>query len=126
MSKTKLTLCGLLLVVSGLAGCRQDMHDNPRYEAYEDGANRQYPAGVVARGSLATNPSAPAPAMGNQQQVQTIAAAPAEGVTPAAMVIPKGKTLFRLRLARKFWIVAKNASTSIARTATASWAKGMG
>ena len=35
-----------------LAGCRQDMHDNPRYEAYEDGGNRQVPEGTMARGSL--------------------------------------------------------------------------
>ena len=41
------------------AGCRQDMHDAPRYEAYEanpqfpDGrASRVAPAGTVARGLL--------------------------------------------------------------------------
>ena len=28
------------------------MHDNPRYEAYEDGGNRQVPEGTIARGSL--------------------------------------------------------------------------
>ena len=38
-----------------LSGCRQDMHDNPRYEAYEDGGNRQVPDGVIARGSLKAN-----------------------------------------------------------------------
>lgn len=43
----------------GLAGCRQDMHDAPRYEAFEasssfpDGrASRNPPAGTVARGWL--------------------------------------------------------------------------
>jgi len=41
------------------AACRQDMHDNPRFEANEDGANRQLPEGTVARGSLDLNPSAP-------------------------------------------------------------------
>ena len=48
-------LCGLLL----LAGCRQDMHDQPRYEPLEassffsDGmASRQLPEGTVARGHL--------------------------------------------------------------------------
>ncbi|MGH9801764.1 MAG: c-type cytochrome, partial [Blastocatellia bacterium] len=41
------------------AACRQDMHDNPRFEANEDGANRQLPDGTVARGSLDLNPSAP-------------------------------------------------------------------
>jgi mono/diheme cytochrome c family protein len=41
------------------------MHDNPRYEAYEDGANRPVPEGAVARGSLALNVTAPkAPATG--------------------------------------------------------------
>lgn len=42
-----------------VAGCRQDMHDTPRYEAFEasdffeDGrAMRQAPAGTVARGNL--------------------------------------------------------------------------
>ncbi len=35
-----------------LSGCRQDMHDNPRYEAYEDGGNRQVPDGTIARGTL--------------------------------------------------------------------------
>jgi mono/diheme cytochrome c family protein len=43
----------------GVAGCRQDMHDTPRYEAFEasssftDGrASRNLPAGTVARGWL--------------------------------------------------------------------------
>jgi mono/diheme cytochrome c family protein len=42
-----------------VAGCRQDMHDAPRYEAFEanegmpDGrASRNLPAGTVARGQL--------------------------------------------------------------------------
>ncbi|MGE0814608.1 MAG: cytochrome c [Vicinamibacterales bacterium] len=48
-----------LLAAAALAGCRQDMHDTPRYEAYEanasmpDGrASRNLPAGTVARGQL--------------------------------------------------------------------------
>jgi len=50
-----------LLATASLAaaGCRQDMHDNPRYEAFEasasfpDGrASRNAPAGTVARGWL--------------------------------------------------------------------------
>jgi len=52
--------CALALVSSlGLAACRQDMHDAPRYEVYEasssfaDGrASRNLPAGTVARGQL--------------------------------------------------------------------------
>lgn len=106
MSKAKLTLGCLLLVAGALAGCRQDMHDNPRYEAYEDGANRQYPEGVVARGSLATNPPSPPAAMGNQQQVQTIAApaaagTPAEGVATASLVIPKGEDAFPFKVTKE-------------------------
>ena len=53
----KATLTLALLTVLGLAGCRQDMHDAPRYEAFEasssfpDGrASRSAPAGTVARG----------------------------------------------------------------------------
>lgn len=52
----------LLLVFAAtalVAGCRQDMHDTPRYEAYEastfyaDGrASRALPVGTVARGQL--------------------------------------------------------------------------
>jgi mono/diheme cytochrome c family protein len=54
---------GLALAIvasaSILAGCRQDMHDTPRYEAYEasstfadNRASRSAPAGTVARGWL--------------------------------------------------------------------------
>lgn len=49
----------LLCATSALVGCRQDMHDTPRYEAFEaspffpDGrASRSAPAGTVARGWL--------------------------------------------------------------------------
>jgi hypothetical protein len=42
-----------------LSGCRQDMHDNPRFEANEAGANRQLPEGTVARGSLDLYVNAP-------------------------------------------------------------------
>jgi Cytochrome C oxidase, cbb3-type, subunit III len=54
-----LAVGGLLLASLGFAGCRQDMHDNPRLEANEDGANRQLPAGTVARGQLALTVPAP-------------------------------------------------------------------
>jgi mono/diheme cytochrome c family protein len=47
------------ILAAGLAGCRQDMHDTPRYEVYEanaafpDGrASRNLPVGTVARGQL--------------------------------------------------------------------------
>ena len=49
----------VLALAVGVAACRQDMHDAPRYEAYEasesfpDGrASRTPPAGTVARGWL--------------------------------------------------------------------------
>jgi mono/diheme cytochrome c family protein len=52
-------LLALAAVTLVAAGCRQDMHDTPRYEPFEastffdDGrASRQAPAGTVARGSL--------------------------------------------------------------------------
>ncbi len=50
---------GVLLAAALVAGCRQDMHDTPRYEALEasdffaDGrAMRPIPEGTVARGNL--------------------------------------------------------------------------
>lgn len=56
----RLLSCALaLLAAVTVAGCRQDMHDNPRYEAFEanpnfaDGrASRNLPPGTVARGQL--------------------------------------------------------------------------
>lgn len=53
-----------VLVLSGvaLAGCRQDMHDTPRYEAFEENdffadkrAMRPFVEGTVARGMLRDN-----------------------------------------------------------------------
>jgi mono/diheme cytochrome c family protein len=54
---------GTMFLVSA---CRQDMHDNPRLTAYQDGANRQPPEGAVARGSLALNVAAPKTAVPGQ------------------------------------------------------------
>jgi mono/diheme cytochrome c family protein len=63
MLKARLKIIGFavwtLLASFGVAACRQDMHDNPRFEANEDGANRQVPDGAVARGSLALAVTAP-------------------------------------------------------------------
>ncbi len=49
----------VLAAILALPGCRQDMHDQPRYEAFEVSdffengmASRQLPAGTVARGLL--------------------------------------------------------------------------
>lgn len=61
MRSSTRTLGAVLLVAASaaLSGCRQDMHDTPRYEAYEanpffaDGrASRVPPDGTVARGQL--------------------------------------------------------------------------
>ena len=50
---------GVLLLAALVAGCRQDMHDTPRYEALEESdffadrrAMRPLPEGTVARGNL--------------------------------------------------------------------------
>lgn len=53
------TLALLITAALGAAGCRQDMHDAPRYEAFEasssfanGSASRTPPSGTVARGWL--------------------------------------------------------------------------
>lgn len=74
LKTTGLVVC-LLAAAFGLSACRQDMHDNPRFEANEDGANRQLPEGAVARGSLDLSPSAPK---------VTAQAAPVSATTPGA------------------------------------------
>ena len=58
-----LALALALVAAGALAGCRQDMHDQPRLEPYEastffpDGmASRQLPEGTVARGQLHDDP----------------------------------------------------------------------
>src|SRR5262245_13864446 len=69
MSKNSLKITGLvvcLAAVFSVSACRQDMHDNPRFEANEDGANRQPPEGTVARGSLALAVAAPRTAVPGQ------------------------------------------------------------
>jgi len=69
MSKSRLKIVGLvacLAAVFSVSACRQDMHDNPRFEANEDGANRQPPEGTVARGSLALAVAAPKTAVPGQ------------------------------------------------------------
>lgn len=59
MTSKALTLALLATTAIVAAGCRQDMHDTPRYEAFEasksypDGrSSRSAPAGTVARGWL--------------------------------------------------------------------------
>lgn len=65
MKKFGVITC-LVIAAFGVSACRQDMHDNPRFEAHEDGANRQLPEGVVARGSLALAVTAPKAAVPGQ------------------------------------------------------------
>jgi mono/diheme cytochrome c family protein len=103
MFKAKLIVGGLILVAGTLSGCRQDMHDNPKYKVYREGGMREYPAGVVARGSLAANPAAPPAAMGNAQQVQTVNAVIAgdPNTAPAAVVIPKGEDAFPFKVSQE-------------------------
>jgi mono/diheme cytochrome c family protein len=48
-----------LAAIFSVSACRQDMHDNPRLQVYEEGANRQPPEGTVARGSLTLDVAAP-------------------------------------------------------------------
>lgn len=69
MSKSRLKIAGLVVCLAAAfsgSACRQDMHDNPRYEVNEDGANRQPPEGSVARGSLALAVTAPKAAVPGQ------------------------------------------------------------
>jgi mono/diheme cytochrome c family protein len=58
-SRNKGIAFAILASTAILAGCRQDMHDTPRYEAYEasstfadNRASRSAPVGTVARGWL--------------------------------------------------------------------------
>jgi mono/diheme cytochrome c family protein len=55
-------MAGVLLATAVVAGCRQDMHDTPRYEAFEESdffadkrAMRPFVEGTVARGMLHDN-----------------------------------------------------------------------
>jgi mono/diheme cytochrome c family protein len=69
MSKSRLKTAGPIVCLAAIflvSACRQDMHDNPRLQAYEDGANRQPPEGAVARGSLALTVAAPKAAVPGQ------------------------------------------------------------
>jgi mono/diheme cytochrome c family protein len=69
MSKSRLKTAGMVFCLGTVflvSACRQDMHDNPRLTAYQDGANRQPPEGAVARGSLALTVAAPKTAVPGQ------------------------------------------------------------
>ncbi|HEY8459223.1 MAG TPA: cytochrome c [Blastocatellia bacterium] len=69
MSKSRLKATGTAFCLAAaflVSACRQDMHDNPRLTAYQEGANRQPPEGTVARGSLALAVAAPKTAVPGQ------------------------------------------------------------
>ncbi len=91
-----------MLAAFGAAACRQDMHDNPRYEAYEDGANRQVPEGTVARGSLDLAVTAPkAPARG-QAAGATASLQPGEDGFPFKVtkeILDRGENRFNITCA---------------------------
>ncbi|HEX9000183.1 MAG TPA: cytochrome c [Blastocatellia bacterium] len=91
-SKTIGLVTCLMMGVFGLSACRQDMHDNPKYKAYRDGGMRQIPEGVVARGSLDLNPSAP------KVTVPAPLASPSPGASPAAAPVPTGEDGFPFKL----------------------------
>jgi mono/diheme cytochrome c family protein len=92
----------------GVSSCRQDMHDNPRYEAYEDGADRQLPEGTVARGALDLNPSAPKIESGQAAKPQSVVATaagagaqPATASTPTPQTAPAGEDGFPFKVTRE-------------------------
>lgn len=95
-------------------GCRQDMHDNPRYEPYEVGSHREIPEGTVSRGSLAINPDAPkvvsqapAPMTAGAPVPAAAAGAPGTpdgigtGATPAVAAIPVGEDGFPFKITKE-------------------------
>lgn len=71
--RKSVTICTLLLAgMAGLASCRQDMHDQPKYEAYEGSdfftdstSNRVHQEGTVARGFLNEDQALYTGVMGN-------------------------------------------------------------
>jgi mono/diheme cytochrome c family protein len=110
MSKAKMIACCLLLCAGCLAGCRQDMHNNPKYKTYRDGGMREYPAGVVARGSLQVNPVYPTSKQGQVVRPQTAAApagasaqagAAAQPGVAAPMIIPVGEDAFPFKVTKE-------------------------
>ena len=94
-----------------LAGCRQDMHDAPRYEAFEasasfpdNRASRTLPAGTVARGWLRDD----------------------DALYTGKVERRVRRANSRSRSAATNWRAASSASTSTARRATARLGDGKG
>jgi mono/diheme cytochrome c family protein len=93
----------LLPFASLLSGCRQDMHDNPKFKPYREGSIRQLPEGTVARGSLDLNPAAPKVGV---VQPQTATSATTQGTQPgaaptAAQPIPSGEDGFPFKVTKE-------------------------
>ncbi|QQS48463.1 MAG: cytochrome c [Acidobacteriota bacterium] len=113
MLKTRIKNAGLVAClicgIFGAAACRQDMHDNPKFKPYRDGAIRTIPEGTVARGSIALNPAAPKVTQsGTGQNVppaqmtpasSPTGQAPADGATQVA--IPVGEDGFPFKVTKE-------------------------
>jgi len=91
-------VAGLLLASALLAGCRQDMHDTPRYEALEQSdffadkrAMRPIPEGAVARGMLLDDDVF----YTGKQDGELITGLPAQ-VTLDAALIDRGQNRFNI------------------------------
>lgn len=89
---------GILLAAGMLAGCRQDMHDTPRFEAYEKNdffadkrAMRPLVEGTVARGMLHDND-----AFYTGRQDGQIAIVLPANVTVDAALLDRGQTRFNV------------------------------
>ena len=97
ISRTHLYRLSLLLVAAFMAGgCRQDMHDQPRYETYEDGANRVPVEGTVARGSLSATPAVPAGTAGATGTPKPLAAQTEFPMAITAEVLARGESRFNI------------------------------
>ncbi|MEP7338412.1 MAG: cytochrome c [Acidobacteriota bacterium] len=103
MLKAKLKPIGivtcLMMAMLGASACRQDMHDNPKYKPYREGANRQLPDGVVARGSLDMNPAGPKMTQAAAAVATASTDANAQASTsPTPAAVPQGEDGFPFKL----------------------------
>jgi mono/diheme cytochrome c family protein len=91
--KMLLQLILIAAVAVSVGACRQDMHDQPRYETYEEGAAGRVPVeGTVARGSLAV-PVVPTTMTG------TAATANAFPFAITAEILARGQDRFNINCA---------------------------
>jgi mono/diheme cytochrome c family protein len=88
----------LLMAVLGASACRQDMHDNPKYKPYREGANRQLPDGVVARGSLDMNPAGPKLTQAAAAAGASASANAQASTSPTPVAVPQGEDGFPFKL----------------------------